>query len=56
MAVVEVKNAAGAVVWKSPEVDQPLVEVVDNTVKVFEFDTGQVIATYSLKPGEQVVR
>ena len=56
MATVQVKNTAGAVVWRSPEVDQPLVEVVENTVKVIEFDTGQVIATYPLKPGEQVAR
>jgi hypothetical protein len=54
MSIVEVKNAQGAVVWKSPEVDQPLVEVVDNTVKVIEFETGQVVATYPLKPGERV--
>ena len=56
MPTVEVKNAQGAVVWKSPEVDQPLVEVVENTVKVIEFETGQVVATYALKAGERVVK
>jgi hypothetical protein len=54
MSTVEVKNAQGAVVWTSPEVDQPLVEVVDGTVKVIEFETGQVVATYPLKLGERV--
>ena len=56
MPTIEVKNAHGAVVWTSPELDQPLVEVVDNTVKVIEFETGQVLATYALKPGEKVSR
>ena len=56
MAVVQVKNAAGALVWRSPEVEQPLIEVVENVVRVTELGTGQVIATYPLKPGEEVVR
>ena len=54
MAVVEVRNAAGTVVWTSCEVEQPLVEVVDNIVRVTEFETGQVVDTYPLKPGERV--
>ena len=56
MAVIEVKSAAGAVVWRSPDVEEPLVEEVENTVKVIDFNTGQVIATYGLKPGEHVAR
>lgn len=56
MAVIEVRNAQGTVVWTSPEADELMYETVDNTVKVIEFDTGQVIATYALKPGEQVAK
>ena len=40
--------------------EEPLVEQVDDTVKVFDFNTGQVVATYSatysLKVGEYLVR
>ena len=54
MTVVQVKNAAGEVVWTSPEVEEPLVEAVEGRVKVFEFSTGQVVAVYELKPGETV--
>ena len=56
MAVVEVRNSSGTVVWQSPPVAAPLVEQVDNTVKVFDFDTGQVVATYPLKAGEYLVK
>jgi hypothetical protein len=56
VTAVQVKNAAGAVVWTSCEVEQPLVEVVDSVVRVTEFDTGQVVDTYALKPGEGVVK
>ncbi len=56
MAVIEVRNAAGALVWTSPEADELMHETVDNTVKVIEFETGQVIATYALQPGEHVVK
>ena len=54
MAAVRVRNAAGTVVWTSAEVEQPLVEVVDGVVRVTELETGQVLDTYSLKPGESV--
>lgn len=54
MTVVQVKNAAGTVVWTSCEVEQPLIEVVQNVVRVTEFATGQVVDTYALKPGERV--
>jgi hypothetical protein len=56
MAVIEIKDAAGAVVWTSPEAEELMYETVDNTVKVIEFETGQVIATYALKPGERVAK
>ena len=56
MTAVQVKDAAGKVVWTSCEVEQPLIEVVANVVRVTELDTGQVMDTYSLKKGEQVVR
>ena len=56
MAVIRVRNAAGAIVWTSCEVEQPLVEVVENVVRVTEMDTGQVVDTYPLKPGEQLLR
>ena len=56
MSIVQVRNAAGTIVWASCEVEQPLVEVVENVVRVTELETGQVIATYALRPGEQVVR
>jgi hypothetical protein len=54
VSAVQVKDAAGKVVWTSCEVDQPLVEVVENVVRVTEFETGQVVDTYRLKPGESV--
>jgi hypothetical protein len=54
VTVVEAKDAAGKVVWTSCEVEQPLVEVVENVVRVTEFETGQVVDTYQLKPGERV--
>ncbi len=56
MAVIEVKNAAGKTVWTSPEVEVPLVEEVDSTIKVFDFNTGQVLDAYVLKPGEYLAR
>jgi hypothetical protein len=54
MTAVQVKDAAGKVVWTSCDVEQPLVEVVQNVVRVTEFATGQVVDTYALKPGERV--
>jgi hypothetical protein len=54
MKAVQVKDAAGKVVWTSCDVEQPLVEVVQNVVRVTEFETGQVVDTYALKPGERV--
>jgi hypothetical protein len=54
MPCVEVVNEKGEVVWRSPEVEEPLVERFENLVKVVEFDTGQVLAAYELKPGESV--
>lgn len=54
MSAVQVRDAAGKVVWTSCEVERPLIEVVDNVVRVTEFDTGQVVDTYPLKPGERV--
>ncbi|MSQ70381.1 MAG: hypothetical protein EXR27_03685 [Betaproteobacteria bacterium] len=56
MAVIEILDVAGAVVWTSPEGDELLYETVDNTVKVIEMNTGQVIAAYHLKPGERVAK
>ena len=56
MAVIHVKNAAGETVWESPDVPAPLVEVVDDTVKVTDMDSGEVVATHELKPGERVAR
>jgi hypothetical protein len=56
VTAVQVKDAAGKVVWTSCEVEQPLVEVVENVVRVTEFGTGQVVDTYALKPGEKVSR
>jgi hypothetical protein len=56
MTVIEIRDAAGTIVWTSPEAGEVMYETVDNTVRVTEFDTGQVIATYALKPGEQVVK
>lgn len=55
MPVIEVKNQSGQTTWRSPDVAQPIVEVVENHVKVTDFDTGQVIATYQLKPGERMI-
>jgi hypothetical protein len=54
MTAVQVKDAAGKVVWTSCDVEQPLVEVVQNVVRVTEFETGQVVDTYALKSGERV--
>ena len=54
MPIVEVRNAKGEVVWRSPEVAEPLVERFDRIVKVFELESGQVVATYELKDGEAV--
>jgi hypothetical protein len=56
MAVVEVRDASGAIVWQSPEVNEPIVEVIERVVRVTDFDTGQVLGTYNLKPGEEVAR
>lgn len=56
MAVVEVRDPSGAIVWQSPAVDEPIVEVIERVVRVTDFDTGQVLGTYSLKPGEELVR
>lgn len=56
MAVFVVKDAQGNVVWTSPDVDPPIVEVVDGAVKVTDFDTGEVVAAYRLKPGEKLVK
>lgn len=56
MQIVEVADASGAIVWRSPEVEEPLVEVVEQVVRVADFNTGQVLATYKLKAGEQLVR
>ena len=56
MAVIQVKNAAGETVWESQDVQDPLVEVVDDTVKVTDMDSGEVVATHELKPGERVAR
>jgi hypothetical protein len=55
MPVVEVRDASGAIVWQSVEVDEPIVEVVERVVRVTDFDTGQVLGTYSLKSGEEIV-
>lgn len=52
MQVVEVVNEKGEVVWRSPAVEQPLIERFESLIKVVEFDSGQVIAAYELKPGE----
>lgn len=54
MSTVKVRNAVGALVWESPPAGQPLVEVVEQVVRVTDLDNGQVIATYPLKPGERV--
>jgi len=54
VTVVRVKDAAGTVVWTSCEVEQPLIEVVANVVRVTELGTGQVVDTYALKPGERL--
>jgi hypothetical protein len=56
VTAVQVKNAAGKVVWTSCQLEQPLVEVVDNVVRVTEFNTGQVVDTYALQPGERVAK
>ena len=56
MTVIRVNSAAGETVWESPDVPEPLVEVVDDTVKVTDMDSGEVVATHELKPGERVVR
>jgi hypothetical protein len=55
MPVVEVRDASGAIVWQSVEVDVPIVEVVERVVRVTDFDTGQVLGTHSLKSGEEIV-
>lgn len=54
MPMVEVRDASGAIVWQSVEVDEPIVEVVERVVRVTDFDTGQVLGTYNLKPGEEI--
>lgn len=56
MAGVEVSDSAGAIVWRSPDVEQTIVEVVERVVRVTDFNTGLVVATYALKAGEQLVR
>lgn len=55
MPAVEVRNSSGAIVWRSVEVEEPIVEVVDRTVRVTDLQTGQILATYDLKTDEQVV-
>ncbi len=49
---IEVKNAGGEVVWQHAELDEPIVEVVAGVVRITDFNTGTVVATYALKPGE----
>lgn len=56
MKSVTVQDASGAIVWVSPPVENPLVEIVDGTLKVFDFESSQVVATYAMKPGETVVK
>lgn len=50
------RDAGGAIVWQSPELDEPIVEVVKRTVRIIDFETGRVVTTYDLKPGEELVR
>lgn len=54
MPTVDVRDAAGVVVWESPDVDDPIVEVVGRIVRVTNLQTGEVLATYELKPGEKL--
>ena len=54
MPIVEVADASGTIVWQSPEVAEPLIEVVERVVRVTDLNTGQVLATYKLKAGEQL--
>lgn len=55
MPIVEVADPSGTIVWRGPEVAEPLIEVVERVVRVTDLATGQVLATYRLKAGEQLV-
>jgi hypothetical protein len=55
MPSVEVRNARGDVVWRSAEVEEPIIEVVERVVRVTDLNTGQVLGTYQLKPDEELV-
>ena len=56
MKSVAVQNAAGAIVWRSPPVAEPLTEIVDGVLKVFDFESSQVVATYPMQPGDTLAK
>ncbi len=55
MEWVEVRDAKGELVWKSPELEHCGIDQVGDTVKVFDLDSSQIVAGYILMPGQRVL-
>lgn len=56
MARIEVENDRGEVVWRSPDIESPIVEQILGEIRVVDMDTSQVVASYRLAPGERIAR
>lgn len=55
MEWLEVRDATGTVVWKSEELASLAVDRIENTVKVLDMDTSQMMGVYILRLGEKAV-
>lgn len=56
MEWVEVRNQQGATVWKSPEVVKLAIDRVENTIKILDLDTSQMLGSYIVRSGESILK